>query len=143
MSLLYIPIIIPYPLYITELGITITTLEDGTFAEIGVYSAENGVVLDKLYSNVMSLNTLGYRHTPCTIALAPGLYFFAFNTDSSSATFKMSRLAHMLLGHSSVDLNSPNTCYTEAIDYSSGMPDSAGDISLSSIRVPRILARIK
>lgn len=142
-NIYYTPIVIPYPMYLIELGIEITTIEEGTQAEIGVYTAENGVPLSKLYSNLLSLNTLDYRFTPCAISLAPGLYFFAFNTNSSTATFKMSKLSHTILGHISSDLDSSNTSYVESNTFANGMPDSVGDISLSSIRVPRILARIK
>ena len=142
-SINYIPIVIPYTVFLSELGIEITTTDPSKRAELGVYSAENGIVLAKVYSNLLSLNTFGYRMTPCALALAPGLYFLAFNTDSSSAIFVESRESHSILGHSSIDFSVPNTCYVEANTFSNGMPNSAGDISLSSIRVPRILARLK
>jgi len=130
-------------MYIIQLGIYIEVLDASSRAEIGIYSAEQGVVKDLIYSNLLSLNTRGYRFTPAAVALAPGLYFFAYNSESSTAELRMSRPSIMLLGHSNPDHYTPNTCYIESNTFSNGMPSSAGDISLSSARVPRILARIK
>ncbi len=80
----YIPIYIPYPVHVTEMGIYISQ-EPNAYVEavLGIYTCSRGKPLTLIYQNLIALNTLGYRATPASVYLSPGFYFLAFWAGSA------------------------------------------------------------
>lgn len=141
-NIYYIPLIVPIPIYIIEIGIVISIIDAGTQAYLGIYSSENGEILDKIYENTISLNTVGYRMTPAALSLAPGFYFIALLSESSSVSVRKAEIAYSMIPYKYPTDYNVNTCYKEIKTFAEGLPDTAGDYEPSSDNIPRVVLRI-
>lgn len=92
LKIYYMPFMIPYPLFIRELGVYITTREDDKKARLGIFAFEQGLIGELIYSNVIALNTLGYRAVEAQVHLVAGAYMLAYFSEASTAAIRISTL---------------------------------------------------
>ena len=139
----YIPIVIPYPVHVQEIGITITERDDSTQTRLGIFASERGIITDLIYSNIIQNNTTGYRAVAANIQLPKGFFFLAFMTESSILDVKDAGIFEVtFLPHSTPLETKNNTHYFNDIStFSDGFSDDP-DVTLANGTVPTIWVRI-
>lgn len=138
----YVPLYVPYQMRIVEFGIWINTRDDSGEARLGIYGSERGIIGKRIYSNIISLNTTGYRSVPADIWLTEGLYFLALISNSNIVEVRVSDIDDKLLAIPHPDYNNTYKHYIENGNYTSGLPEIAGDTVIKNDNTPRIIVRL-
>lgn len=125
LKIYYVPWMIPYPVHVQEIGVFITTREDDKQARLGIFAFERGQVGELIYSNVIALNTLGYRAVAANVHLVAGSYILAYFSEATTVVIRRSTTlaAFVMLAYDNPIGTSSYTHYQEIGIWNDGFSD--------------------
>ena len=143
LKIYYIPWMIPYPVHIQEIGVFITTREDNKQARLGIFAFERGHVGELIYSNVIALNTLGYRAVGANVQLGAGAYILAYFSEATTAAIRRSTVlaAFVMLAYDNPIGTSSYTHYQETGIWDDGFSDDPTPV-ISTGGTPHIWVKL-
>ena len=140
----YMPVIIPYPLIIQELSVYVGTAEANKLARIGVFAYERGVIEDLIYSNLVSLASVGSRAVNANVSLSPGSFILAIVSNATgTAELRKVEVDVPLLGYG---VDTGVNQYTHYHDTKSAWVDGLEDdptVTLATGDAPHIFAKVE
>lgn len=140
----YVPIVISYYTILDLIGIYLAASEAGKNFVLGIYPFERGVLGKILVeTDPISTGSTGYLSFSISLALSPGVYAFAFNTNLTSATIRRSSVSRTILPEADGTEIAINTHYRETQTYDGTLPTTPSGLTLSTSDAPRIIARVR
>ena len=84
-QLTYVPILVREPTAFDRIGVSVNTTATDRYVRLGIYTADDSGAPDKLLldAGTVYLGLAGDRSVTINLALAPGLYWLAYVSDSS------------------------------------------------------------
>lgn len=140
----YLPIIIPYPLIITELSVHVITAEASKIARLGIFEFERGVIEDLIYSNLISLATTGSRTVEANVSLSPGSYVLVMFSDATgTADVRKVAVDTPLLGYTIISgIIQYTHYYNDIATFATGLSDDP-PVTLATGDAPHIFAKVE
>lgn len=140
----YVPIMIPYRCHISELGIYCSVIDLAGIARLGVYSFEQGIVGELIYSNIVSLDSIGARIVGADISLDFGIYCLAYLDNSGIVSVKSGDawVDIPLLGYENIDTTDIISHYYSTEVWSNGLLNNP-NVSPGINDVPLVYMRVQ
>jgi len=141
----FVPIIIPYPVWIREMGVYVTTAAPDEEARIGIYPIERGLIGTKIADNCVSLGAINWNGEEFNVHLPPSAYMFAIIFSTGSAQIRRANVLDPILGFDKEKTVNP-AFYTLQQTYDGTLPDTVDNDSLilsHSTGAPRVIARVE